>query len=144
MAPHRISKEVKEKSREDLILAIKLAKSHGHNVGAVFYEVAAELKLLHYRLFGAMLAGGFVVVGPVLIRLLDIACVYFKLGIRMDYWTFDVICLLLGVPSMLAFAYKLRMPVKPRISESLIPAIDDITHRLISLESNEDGSDGSV
>jgi len=139
MAP--LNQEEREQSRQDLIRAIKKAKHHGHNVGAVFYEVEAELKLLHYRLFGAMLAGGFVVVGPVFIRVLDMACIHWKLGIRMDYLGFDAICLFIGVPSMLAFAYRLRMPVKP--AETFIPAIDDITHRLQVL-SDDDGADGGV
>lgn len=131
-------------ARLDLIRSIKRAKSTGVNVGAVFYEVEAELKLLHYRLFGAMLAGGFVVFAPVLIRFMDIACVQLKLGIRMDYTAIDWLCLGVGVPSMLAFGWRLVQPVSRPAVENLIPAVEDITHRLRALGQDDDDGDFKV
>ncbi len=130
-------------ARQNLILAIKRAKRCEINVGAVFYEVEAELKLLHYRLFGAMLAGGFVVSAPILIRVMDMACLHWKLGTRMDYTAIDWLCLAVGIPSMLAFGWKLVKPVDRTAVEKMIPAIEDITHRMQALH-DDDGADGDV
>lgn len=131
------SKEARE-ARAELVRAIKLAKSTGINVGAVFYEVASELMLLQFRLLGAVLAGGFVVTAPVLVRLADIYCIQHNLGIRMDYQAIDWLCLAVGIPSMLAFAWQLRTPERG-LTEKLIPAIDDITLRMFALRDREDG-----
>lgn len=132
-----------QEARQDLILAIKKARKFGVNVGAVFYEVEAELKLLQYRLFGATLAGFFVCSAPIFIRLLDVFCVMYQTGVRMEYAAIDWLCLGIGVPSMLAFGWKLVKPVDKVDVDKLIPAIEDITDRMMALR-DDDGTNGDV
>lgn len=137
----------KLKSRAEFILAIRKARREGYNPSELFVEHEERLALLNARIKGLLLITAFVVFGPFTLIAAKIACAAYHIAVDFQTDMLCWVCWIIGVPSVLAFGYKLHIPQKDPITHA-IEIISDKIEDTLELRSIDvdtaDGVDGGV